>query len=137
VIAADTSVVVAAFVSWHEDHEAAVEAIKKGVRLIGHVAFETYSVLTRMPAPLRVAPELVLELLTRNFPEQLLTLPALKQYALLSRLVANDIGGGAVYDALVGAAAAHAGATLVTLDRRAVPTYSALGVSVQVLKAPP
>jgi predicted nucleic acid-binding protein len=137
VIAADTSVVVAAFASWHEDHEAAVEAIKKGVRLIGHVAFETYSVLTRMPAPLRVAPELVLELLTRNFPEQLLTLPALKQHALLSRLVANDIGGGAVYDALVGATAAHAGATLVTLDRRAVPTYSALGVSVQVLKAPP
>jgi predicted nucleic acid-binding protein len=137
VIAADTSVVVAAFASWHEDHEAAVEAIKKGVRLIGHVAFETYSVLTRMPAPLRVAPELVLELLTRNFPEQLLTLPALKQHALLSRLVANDIGGGAVYDALVGATAAHAGATLVTLDRRAVPTYSALGISVQVLKAPP
>lgn len=49
--AVDTSLVVAAFASWHERHEAARRAMDGGVRLIEHCALETYSVLTRLPAP--------------------------------------------------------------------------------------
>lgn len=41
-IALDTSVVVAAFASWHEDHAATLRSVSKGARLIGHVAGETY-----------------------------------------------------------------------------------------------
>ena len=47
---------------------------------------------------------------------------------LLARLGALGIAGGAVYDALVGAAAVEHGLTLMTRDRRAVDTYRRLDV---------
>ena len=43
------------------------------------------------------------------------------------------LSGGAIYDALVGASAAYAGATLLTLDRRAVRAYEAVGVDFRLL----
>lgn len=55
-IAPDTSVLVAGFATWHEGHEAAVRALNRGVHLIAHAAVETYSVLTRLPPPHRIAP---------------------------------------------------------------------------------
>jgi hypothetical protein len=50
---ADTSLVVAAFASWHEKHEAARRALDEGLNLIEHCALETFSVLTRLPPPHR------------------------------------------------------------------------------------
>ena len=47
---------------------------------------------------------------------------------LLARLGTLGIAGGAVYDALVGAAAVEHGLTLMTRDRRAVDTYRRLDV---------
>jgi predicted nucleic acid-binding protein len=43
------------------------------------------------------------------------------------------IAGGAVYDALVGSAAVAHQLALVTRDRRALPTYRALEVDVELL----
>ncbi len=43
------------------------------------------------------------------------------------------ISGGAVYDALVGLAARAAGLTLLTRDARALGTYAALGLPVEVV----
>lgn len=50
-IALDTSVAIAVFASWHEAHSVAVEAIGPSPRLPAHAAIETFSVLTRLPAP--------------------------------------------------------------------------------------
>jgi hypothetical protein len=47
--AADSSVVVAAFASWHEHHRQARKALDGGIHMIDHCALETYSVLTRLP----------------------------------------------------------------------------------------
>jgi predicted nucleic acid-binding protein len=69
----DTSVVVAAGVSWHEHHELARQALPQ--------------------SPTR----------------------------------------GAVYDGLVGATARHGGVELLTLDRRALGTYRAVGARVSLL----
>jgi predicted nucleic acid-binding protein len=44
----------------------------------------------------------------------------------------RHIAGGAVYDALVGLAAADHGLTLATRDARAKPTYEAVGARVVV-----
>jgi len=52
---------------------------------------------------------------------------------LLERLPGLGIAGGAVYDALVGAAAAHHGMRLATRDRRALDTYRALDVELEIL----
>jgi hypothetical protein len=45
----------------------------------------------------------------------------------------RGITGGAVYDGLVAMSAAAHGATLLTLDRRAVPTYRRSGVRHRLL----
>ena len=59
-----------------------------------------------------------------SFPP--LTLSAQGYDRLLDAAANEDITGGAVYDAIVAATAVEAGATLVTRDRRAIPTYQRL-----------
>lgn len=132
--ALDTSVVVAAFAPWHESHRLAVKVLSRRPRLIAHVALETYSVLTRLPAPHRAPPDIVVGFLRQNFTHEPLALPPLEQLEMLGTLPARGVTGGAVYDALVAATAAHVGESLVTLDRRAVPTYRAVGGTVEVLE---
>ena len=100
--------------------------------LAGHAAFETFSVLTRLPPPARRAPAVILELLAANFPANR-HLSAEGATELLRRLAGVGISGGSVYDALVGAAAAEHGIVLLTRDRRALSTYRALDVAVELL----
>jgi hypothetical protein len=52
---------------------------------------------------------------------------------LLDELVGRRIVGGATYDAVIAVVARELGATLVSCDRRAWPTYTSLGVTVQFL----
>ena len=81
-IAVDTSVVVAAFASWHEGHASAIG----------------------------------------------------KEHARLVRRAAEaGIVGGSIHDALVGTTVRHAGARLLTRDRRAAPTYERLGVEYELI----
>jgi predicted nucleic acid-binding protein len=127
-IAPDTSVVVAAFVSWHEGHRAALAALSRGSRLPAHVATETYSVLTRLPRPHRVTAEVVVGYLTERFNDSWLTLSQNEQSALLREASSKGITGGAVYDALIAVTARHAGATVLTRDHRATRVYVALDV---------
>ena len=82
--AADTSVVVAAFASWHEHHEQARKALDGGLRMIDHCALETYSVLTRLPPPHRCAAAVVRDFLKARFVEPYLRLDGLayKEFVL-------------------------------------------------------
>ena len=132
-IALDTSVVVAAFASWHEGHGAASAVLDRRPRLPAHVGLESYSVLTRLPAPHRAPAEVVHEFLRARFPAPFLTLPAPAHRRLLDDAARAGLSGGAVYDALVAVTAKHAGATLFTRDRRAVPTYEAMGARFELL----
>ena len=52
---------------------------------------------------------------------------------LFIRLPSLGISGGAVYDALVGAAAVEHGVPLLTRDQRALRTYRALDVEVVLI----
>lgn len=133
-IAADTSVVVAAFASWHEQHEAANHAMQGGARLVSHAALEAYSVLTRLPAPHRAPPDLVRDFLAARFPDPYLCLDGPSEKALVGKLVELGITGGAAYDALIATTAAAAGATLLSCDTRAAATYQRCGVEVQLLR---
>jgi predicted nucleic acid-binding protein len=136
VIAPDSSVTIAAAAPWHEAHAAAVAALAEGdVSLIGHVAFETTAAMSRMPEGHRLAPDVVLMWLDRRFPGHWLELPADAAQAALRAAVHHGVRGGGLYDALVGATAAHHHHTLVTADRRAAPVYAALGVDVTYVVA--
>lgn len=132
-IAADTSLVVAAFASWHEQHDAAKRAVDAGLRLIDHCAVETYSVLTRLPAPHRSASEIVHAFLATRFPQPFLRLDARSYRDFVLGLHDHGISGGATYDALVAATAAASRAQLLTCDRRALPVYERYGVRVRIV----
>ena len=133
-IAADTSVVVAGFASWHEGHSAAREALDATVRLPAHVTLEVYSVLTRLPPPHRATSSIVWSFLQDRFRKPCLGLSASEHRSLLREASEKGITGGAVYDALVAATARHAGATLLTRDRRAVRVYEALGTPFRMVE---
>jgi predicted nucleic acid-binding protein len=133
VTAADTSLVVAAFASWHERHEAARSALDAGVRLVEHCALETYSVLTRLPAPHRARGEVVREFLRVQFPQPLLRLSTRAYREFLLALPDRAVSGGAAYDALVAATAADRGAELLSCDRRAAVIYERYGVRTRLL----
>lgn len=125
--------VVAAFASWHESHEAARRALDRGLRLIEHCALETYSVLTRLPPPHRSSGDVVRDFLAARFPQPLLRLsePAYRDFVL--GLADHAVTGGAAYDALVAATAAGCDAELVSCDRRALTVYERYGVRTQFL----
>src|SRR5487761_2424479 len=108
-VLADTSVAVAVVVEDHEHHASTLRALgNRSVGLAGHAAFETFSVLTRLPSPSRRSPEAVVRLMSVNFPSIKYLTPSAAE-ALLSRVASLGIAGGSVYDALVGAAAAESG----------------------------
>jgi len=68
------------------------------------------AVLTRLPAPHRLAPADAWALVQANFagPAAIVTLSGPACVALLGRLAARGIGGGRVYDEVIAACAAHA-----------------------------
>ena len=132
-IAADTSIVVAGFASWHEAHDAARKALAEGARLPAHVAVETLSVLTRLPPPHRASAGVVSEFLGSRFPEPLLTLSEEGFRALLREAPAAEITGGSIYDALIAVTVRQAGATLLTRDLRAVGVYERMGADYRLV----
>ncbi len=103
----------------------------KEVALSGHALVETYSVLTRLPGDLRLAPGDAALLLAERFVEPLL-LGADTTRRLPEVLRRLGIAGGAVYDALVALAAIEHDAELATRDARARVTYEAVGARVIV-----
>ncbi|WP_239342536.1 MULTISPECIES: type II toxin-antitoxin system VapC family toxin [unclassified Frankia] len=131
--AVDTSVVVAAFASWHEHHTLAQKAMASRPRLIAHAAVESYSVLTRLPPPHRAHPSIVHTFLTERFTDPYLTLSETGHQELLATVAAGQILGGPTYDALIAFTAAEHDATLLSLDRRAVTTYEAVGATAEQL----
>lgn len=131
--AVDSSVAVAALDESHAGHSSSRAAVlAHRPALAGHAAFETYSVLTRLPGVLRVAPATASAIVSRAFP-RICWLGPVEYEDLMVRLGVLGIAGGAVYDALVGQAAAAHGTTLLTRDRRAERTYRLLDLSYEVI----
>jgi predicted nucleic acid-binding protein len=133
VITCDTSVLVAAFARWHAEHEAAAAAVRRVDALVDHAAVETYSVLTRLPPPRRVPPDLVATFLGHHFPGSAPRLAGAPSAEVLEFAVRGGIAGGAVYDLVVALAAQRAGALLLSLDRRAAGTYEAAGAPYELI----
>lgn len=128
ILLVDTSVAVALVLGGHEHHDTTFEALaERRLGLAGHAAFETFSVLTRLPPPSRRTPATVARLLNTNFPHTRFLGPEAAG-RVLGGLSTNGIAGGAVYDALVAAAAAEHRLALAIRDRRALDTYRRLGV---------
>jgi len=113
----DTSVLTAAMVSAHPDHEQAVdwldgELSRKGALLVcQHSLAELYAVLTRLPLRPRITPDTARRLIRENTARiRVIALNASDYSAVLDRMASDGFSGGIVYDALVVQAAIKAGA---------------------------
>jgi len=121
----DTSCMIAAVCGWHKHHTEAAAEIerrledKERLATAAHALAEAYSVLTRMPAPHRLAPADALALLEGNFIDgaSVLALDSDGYRSLLKRAGREGVSGGRTYDAIIAECAirAHA-ATLLTFN---------------------
>jgi toxin FitB len=125
--AVDTSVVVAALLAWHEHHEAAFGCLEQilssegAVLLPLPVLVESYSVLTRLPAPNRLSPSDAHALLSNALRarSRLVGLEPENAWSFLASLADNQVAGGVTYDAQIASCARNANADrLVTLNLR-------------------
>lgn len=131
--ACDTSVAIAALDPLHLNHASCRSAVRKyRPALAGHAAFESFSVLTRLPLPLRLKPNQAAQVLEQAFPDRC-WLDSMATAALFKRLAEVGVAGGAVYDVLVGEAARVNKRVLLTVDRRAVSTYRAIDVEFLII----
>ena len=132
--AADSSVTIAALLSDHPAHIAAADALAHCKTTIAHVAAETYSVLTRLPAPHRVDANTAAAVLDNRLPATYATLDASTYAKAPSRLAGAGVSGGATYDGLIALTALEHNLELFTRDHRAERTYRALNVPYQLLR---
>lgn len=129
----DTSAAIALLDETHVGYAATFDAADGLILgLAGHAMFETYSVLTRLPGEKRLGANAASRLIAHEFPRSVMLSPEKSQEAL-SALADAGVSGIAVYDGLVGIAARHARIRLLSRDRRALPTYRALGVDVKLI----
>jgi predicted nucleic acid-binding protein len=127
----DTSAAVALVVVGHEAHTSTLTALDElTLGLSGHAWFETFSVLTRLPGSARRSGRVVHEILRHDFPASRF-LSAVGANALIEELQPTSVVGGAIYDALVAAAAREHRVPLVSRDRRAAAIYREVGVEIR------
>jgi predicted nucleic acid-binding protein len=113
---------IAAVCSWHEHHEAAANEIENRLAarakmiVAAPALIEAYAVLTRLPPSHRLSPQTALTLLENNFLKlgTVIALNAKAYQTLLLSAPTNNVAGGRMYNAVIGACAeqARAGAVL-------------------------
>ena len=138
-IAPDSSVLVAGFAVEHHFHasaESVVAEVRETGTLVAHTMAEAYSVLSARGGAYRAEPDTVIEYLNEFLAGSDPILPRPGAYREVLGLLSNDGRRGAVvYDALIAITARDAGATLISLDRRAKPIYELCGVDARFLDA--
>ena len=140
--ALDTSVIVAGLLAWHEAHRPALRALvaaaaPRGARLLvpAPALVEAYAVMTRLPAPHRLAPADALHLLVGSFRHRadVVPLAETETWQFLDETAGRGVAGGRTYDALILRCALKGGATrLLTLDRRDFERLDLAGIELVV-----
>jgi predicted nucleic acid-binding protein len=136
--AIDTSIVVAALLSWHEAHEPAFAALSAALEdgelvLPVSALVECYAVLTRLPAPHRLSPKDAARLLEGSLHASSRTvgLRAGAIWTFVRALVDEDVRGGATYDRRILEEALAAGAQrLLTLNGADFRRFAREGIEV-------
>jgi len=140
----DTNCIVALLSPRHEHHEHAAREFERRLDagetlvLAAHTLVETYSVLTRLPAPYRLSPVDCRTLLEANFPPETVETVALSGEGyrrLIHGAPADNLSGGHIYDAVI-AACARLGQvkTLLTFNERHFAPFAGEDL---VIVAPP
>ena len=130
-IAVDSSVIIAGLLSWHQFHQRAFDALEKAIaseRLLVPLAalVESYSVMTRLPSPHRLRPEIAHQLLHDSFGDaRVVALSTKNAWTFLGECAAGGTAGGRVYDAVVAHSALEGRAEeLLTFNPRDFETFA-------------
>jgi predicted nucleic acid-binding protein len=128
ITALDSSIILAGLLAWHEAHDRAFRALvqaraNEDAALVvpAPALVEAYAVMTRLPAPHRLAPADAIALLSGSFEGRstVVSLSGTETWRFLHAAADHEIAGGRGYDALILQCARKARATtLLTLDRR-------------------
>lgn len=132
--APDSSVLIAGADPAHTFHGEAIEAlvtVRDAGVLVAHTVAEATAVLTA--TAYGHPPGRVREYLSQFLEREAVGVGPAGYPRAISDLTDAGIVGGALYDGLIALGARSAGATLVSLDRRAAPTYHRCGVAFRLL----
>jgi len=134
-VATDTSVIVAALVGWHEQHDPAVSALeaalaRKALVIPAPVLLDSYAVLTRLPAQHRLTHADAFHLLRSSFASARIAASRTRDaWSSLRAWSVNGIGGSDAYDAQVVEIARDAGAkTLLTFRKAELERLAIAGI---------
>lgn len=133
VLTCDTSVVIAGLSEWHPDHQLSRAHLARIAWLPAHVVAESISVLSRLPHGRAISLSDSVALLRQLADGRIRGLRADRYLLAFAAAASAGLGGGAVYDAIIGSTAREHDATLLTLDRKAQRTYLAVGAQFQLL----
>jgi predicted nucleic acid-binding protein len=120
-IALDSSYLIALLCDWHARHHRTLGSYQHWrdgnaqIVLPVHTILECYSVLTRIPAPHRLSPDVARQVIEESFARTALVVgvKAGGVWGRIENLARLGIGGGQVYDALIAWCAVDAGATVL------------------------
>lgn len=104
----ETTCLVALALPDHEHHAATLDSLerrraaKQEFVVAAQSVIEAYSVLTRLPAPDRLAPDAAFDLLERNWGKsETIALTAAESWRVLREHATAAVGGGRVYDGII------------------------------------
>jgi len=129
----DTSVWVSGIIDFGPSSEAAqivLDAVSEGrlgqVRTAWHSCLEFFSVVTRLPADFRIAPDDAIHLVHREIlgRSKVIQLPEDRYSDFLTEAARDRVAGGRVYDAHIAEIARHAGCRTILTEN--VRHFSAL-----------
>ncbi len=114
----DSNCVIALLCDWHVHHQVTIGCYQHLLDIGSvpvlpvHVILESFSVLTRLPAPHRLAPEMVKLVLEQTFAKTATVeaLHAETAWTMIEALARQGLGGGKIYDAVIAASVAASGA---------------------------
>jgi predicted nucleic acid-binding protein len=129
----DSSVLIPALQVGHPNHAEARRVLsRRHLRIIGHVALETFATMTAAAYKPRTSPSASAAAIAQ-LDSRPLTLSVHGYADLIDKAGASGIMGGAIYDALIAVTATEHSARLISRDLRAAATYRALGVDLEML----
>ncbi len=105
----DTSVMIAALVESHPEHEKAlpwfIQAKAKEIELVvaSHSLAELYAVLSVLPVKPRISPMIAWKLIHENVEKtaKIVSLSSTDYYSTIKRISESGLSGGIIYDALI------------------------------------
>jgi predicted nucleic acid-binding protein len=116
----DTSYLVPLLAEWHQHHDRTTRDYRarlgRGERpvIAIHALLECYSVLTRLPHPVRVAGDVAEQILTHYFADvEIAGATPETGWLAIRSLAVQDLGGGRIYDALIASTVLRAEASVL------------------------